>query len=534
MTPNRIGTMQENEKHGLSKDFDNFDLSIKLLGYCEKSIDSIGDIIRSGRVETLTELDGEFTIVYHYIMETGIITSRIGAIHYYYYYNGNQFYHGDQTIDIIKAANIQWLWDWESVGDLCDLENLTGNRTLHSQIRRVPAGSVLRVRESLLLRSSSLLDKFKVSESNPVDAIDIFNQETKRWASPDPYLSLSGGFDSRVILSSMLRQNIYPKVVTLGNEDTTDIQVASQIASKFGLRHIRITLALEDFLQCGEHVATITNGTKPACHWHTYLYPRKAGVPKDQTFFVGTLGEFARSYYFDKGFISLMAEGCSSYFQEKFWLLKLSRHRTFRESELTQLCDPLKNQINKEGTRKRAKRNAQMSTGEFLSGGTRYYLEQRVPNFYANGIRMYNDTSLWRSPFHNIKWLETIWNLNDNWKLGSNWHRLAIKRNYPELLGFPEEKGLSRTRMLSKAPPLYWLPTLQRKKYETYDLSQTWYRDNRIQSLLLDSHYYLDTFIEKRLTESIINEHRMYGTRTKAISFLLTLFFFQRTLTHRA
>ena len=127
--------------------------------------------------------------------------------------------------------------------------------------------------------------------------------------------------------------------------------------------------------------------------------------------------------------MSLLLDGFSEGSQEIFWVLKLRRHRTFTESEFDLLSDEFRKVIDDDAIKKRAERNVRYAKGEFLSGGSRYYLEQRVPNFYANGIRMYNDSTNWRSPFHNLEWLRTISGLNENWKLGSNWHRLAISRN---------------------------------------------------------------------------------------------------------
>lgn len=511
-------------------DLKNEELKTRIYGYCDKSIEAIECDIRKNRIDRLTELGGEYTLVYESFNEVVIVTSRIGAIHYFYFYDGQKFFHSEHILDIVEAAGLSWEWNWESLGDLCELENLTENRTLHRNVRRVPAGSILKFDGNLVLRSLKLLDLLKVEETNAVDAVDVFNSETLKWVGNNPYLSLSGGFDSRAILSSMLKQGVYPSLVTLGNETSSDVKVASQIAKNFSLNHILVELSIDDLLKNGQRIAYITNGSKPACHWHTYLYPKKASVPNDQSFFVGTLGEFARSYYFDKGFISLLAEGFPMFMQERFWMLKLSRHKTFKHSELTSLCDELKNQIDAKGTLCRARRNAKLASGEFLSGGTKYYLEQRVPNFYANGIRMYNDTSQWRSPFHNLEWLKIIWSLSDNWKLGSNWHRLAIKRNYPALLEFPEEKGLSRSRMLSKAPPLYWTSPVQRLKYDTYDLSETWYCKEEVQSFILDNHRELDDLIDRRLCEEILKEHKRYQTRTKAISFILTVLYFKKAI----
>ncbi|MFN9686869.1 MAG: asparagine synthase-related protein [Cyanobacteriota bacterium] len=509
---------------------ENQEIRVQIYGYCDKRKNEIEDMFIKKRTDLLIELGGEYTLVCESLNEVVIITSRIGAIHYFYYYDGYRFIHGQHVLEIVRDAGIDWDWNWESLGDLCELENLTENRTLHPHISRVPAGSIVRFDGNLTIRSQKLLDSLKITETNAVDAVNVFNSETIKWISDNPYLSLSGGFDSRAILSSMLTQSIYPTLVTLGNEKSSDVKVASQIAKAFCLKHILVELSVDDLLESGQRISFVTNGSKPACHWHTYLYPKKALVPKDQSFFVGTLGEFARSYYFDKGFLSLISEGFPNIMQEKFWMLKLSRHRTFKDSELTSLCDQLRSQINKNGTVKRARRNARLASGEFLAGGTKYYLEQRVPNFYANGIRMYNETGQWRSPFHNLEWLRIIWSLSDNWKLGSNWHRLAIRRNYPRLLGFPEEKGLSRRRMLSKAPPLYWAPPAQRMKYDTYDLSKTWYCNDQIQSFILDNHRELDSLIDRELTEEILKEHKRDQTRTKAISFILTILYFKKAI----
>lgn len=513
----------------------NIDVSpeLEVYGYCDLSRDTIKSFIQANDFSNLPRMGGEYTLVYKYKGEEGIITSMIGATQYFYYYDGLKFAHGKYVLDILAQLNLPWDWDWESVGDLCEQENLTQNRTMNKYVKRVPSGTILTFKDKLRQRTTNFLDSLLVRDANAVDAIDIFNAETSKLAGTKPILSLSGGFDSRVILSSMLKQNIFPIVVTLGKRDNSDMQVAQMIAKEFLLEHVRVELSLEDFLENAERIVTITNGSKPACHWHTYLYPKKASISKNQSFFVGTLGEFARNYYFDKGFLSLLNEFSPNFSQELFWRLKLSRHRTFLPSESKYLCDQLREEISTEGVKRRAHRNSLLSSGDFLSGGSRYYLEQRVPNFYANGISMYNDSSSWRSPFHNTKWLEIIWNLCDQWKLGSNWHRLAIKRNFPRLLSFPEEKGFSKRRMLSKAPPLYWLPAMQKSKYKSYDLSAGWYAEKRIHELILDNSSLLDDMLERRLCEAILNEHLMFQNRTRAISFLLTIIYFKIVLNRR-
>ena len=506
------------------------DIQVKIYGYCEYNEEFLKTLIRASKYKCIQDAKGEFTIVYIAPSEVQIITSNTGAMHYFYYYDGNRFSHGQHILEIVQELKLEWKWDWLSVGDLCEQENLTENRTMHKEIKRIPPGGILRFDGRLTVWSTSFIDTIKETDSNAVDAVDIFNEETSRWVSNNTFLSLSGGFDSRVILSAMLKEKIYPTLVTLGDQRSTDIQVAGRIANRFALQHRIVQLSLDDFFKEAEHISYITNGSKPACHWHTYLYPKKVGVGKDHTFFVGTLGEFARCYYLDKGIISILLDGFAGVTQEAFWRLKLKRHRTFKKTELNLLSDDLRGQLEEESMIERAQRNARLSRGGLLSGGCRYYLEQRVPNFYANGIRMYNDSTQWRSPFHNINWLKAIWCLSENWKLGSNWHRLAITRNYPELLNFPEEKGFDKRCMLRKAPPLYWVSRIQRMKYQTYDLSESWYAKDVIKEYIMDNIQFLDDVAHKSLCERILSEQQKNKSRTKAVSFLLTMLYFKRTI----
>lgn len=502
------------------------ELKVRLIGYCDKGIGEIEECIRSNRIKPLRMMGGEYTIVYTIGSSVGIITSPIGAMQYFYYYDGSNFYHGEEVLDIVKESGIEWEWDYESLGDLCELENLTEQRTLHKRIKRVPPFSVLLYKNKLIVFKNHLISTFKERVTSPTEAVRILNKETYKWASKSPYISLSGGFDSRVILSSMLRNDICPSVVTVGEEESTDVKVARSITKEYGLEHRVVQLTLDDLIDNGEEIARITNGSKPSCHWNTYLYPKKASIPKSESFYVGTLGEFARNYYFDKGIAAMLLDGLPEIVGYKFWEKKILRHRTFKEKELLMLSSCLHEQLNSNGVVNRARRNSMLGRGGFMERGTRYYLEQRVPSFYANGIKMYNSSGNWRSPFHNVAWLDVIWNLNEKWKLGSNWHRLAIERNWPGLMKFPEEKGFRKDIMQNKAAPFYWIPVMQRSKYKTYDLSDRWYKSKKIKEFLIDNSNMISELVHPKLVESILWEQEERGGRIKAISFLLTLVYF--------
>jgi asparagine synthase (glutamine-hydrolysing) len=502
----------------------NEPIAVKIIGYCELDKQALLKKFMEQGPGSLRDLRGEYTLAIEAGNECFIITSPVGAIHYFYALKDGKFYHSDKVVDILKDAKLEWKWDWQALGDLCQLENLTENATLHKDIRKVPPGSILRFKDGKVgLESIQYLDTVGRRKGDPDEALAALNDEVAFWAGDNPYLSLSGGFDSRLILSSLLKQGIKPHLITVGNDECTDVEVTSKIAARFGLRHDIVALTLEDFIAYGPEIARITNGTKPACHWHTYLYPLKAAIPKESVFFVGTLGEFARSYYFDKGALSQAADIFGEYSLLRFWNRKLNRHRTFSDTELQGLAPEFSEQINSAGTAGRARRLVGLCHKKFLSGLARFYFEQRVPNFYANGIKMYQATSNWRSPYHSRKWISAVWSLDNSWKLGSNWHRYAIRKNFPQLLDFPEQRGFLKNKMLPKAPPFYWTPFMRRLPYVGYDLSSGWFRDAGIQEFMRENIRAISDIIDDKTALNIIEAHRKGIDRTRAIAFLLSL-----------
>ena len=505
--------------------------SLRQIGYTEYSDQQLLELFLNQGVQALRDISGEYVLILEGDNECAIITSPVGAMHYYYYYDGNRFYHGTKIIDILNQAALPWQWNWSSLGDLCQLENLTNNQTLHSSIRRAPPGTSLYYRNSQLnLDIKCYIDSIPLLRPDPSAAVKAMNLEVSTWSGYNPYLSLSGGFDSRVILGSMLQQGIQPHLITMGNDQCSDVRTAKAIASEYSLTHDLVRITINDFFEHAARISFITNGTKTAWHWHTYLYPLKAQIPADSSFFVGTLGEFARSYYFDKGQLGQIAALNPNLALQRFWNMKLNRHPTFLPNELSALHSQFAEQLSTQGIHSRAHRLTSYCKKKFLPGLTRYYFEQRVPNFYANGIRMYMDSSRWRSPFHSRRWIDQIWNLPASWKLGSNWHRYAISMNMSKLLDFPEENGFVSSRMLKKAPPLYWTSAMRRTPYISYDLSSEWYRDPILQDFIYSNRQSIDDLIDPVLVASILSSHKSGNDRTRTLAFLLTMIYWKQNL----
>src|SRR5204863_8260238 len=119
-----------------------------------------------------------------------------------------------------------------------------------------------------------------------------FNAAVARWAAPDPIVSISAGYDSRTILSSLLKQGFRPHLAVMGFEGSTDVVVSRQIAESLGLTLSQVELAPEDYLEHGHVISTLTNGTKSAEHWHSFVFPSKSGLDSHHPYFLGANWEF--------------------------------------------------------------------------------------------------------------------------------------------------------------------------------------------------------------------------------------------------
>jgi hypothetical protein len=64
-------------------------------------------------------------------------------------------------------------------------------------------------------------------------------------------------------------------------------------------------------------------------------------------------------------------------------------------------------------------------------------------------------------------------------------------------------------------------------------MSAEWYADNRIKEIILDNSSFLDELIERRLCEAILKQHLSSRSRTRAISFLLTILYFKLALSRK-
>ena len=508
--------------------------SVKVVGPCPVRPEAIlATFLRHGPEELLS-LGTECVIVIEGDTECFIVCPPYGTCAYYYTIHNRQLFHADTVLEVLRQSGLEWSWNWKSLCDLFFFDHVLENETLHPAIHRVPYACVLHFRDGSLQesRSTPWEELHPLQHPDPAGALDAFNKATHDGLADAVTLSMSAGMDSRAILSSLLKGGCRPLLVVAGDsEDSTDVRVSKLIASALGLELVFVRLAAEQYLAAGEIITKLTNGAKGACHWHTYLYAREAKLTPHAPFFVGANGEFARSFYLDKGFAARAVDAVSPAARPLFWWLKLLKQRlvpAFKSDELGLICEDLANEYGRAPQRQRLSRLVRLCPGGLLAGLDRFYLEQRVRNFIGNGLKLYAASVSCRTPFLNRDWVTNIWNLPRSWKQDSRWHRFAIEQNCPQLLEYPEQGG--GDTMQAGPRPFYWTRNSAKYPKDPIVNYQRLFRNKAIREYILEHKTVVSELFEPRLVAKVMQEHDAGEDRTRALGILLTMIHWIRHL----
>ncbi|HEY8601875.1 MAG TPA: asparagine synthase-related protein [Thermomicrobiales bacterium] len=493
--------------------------TLTLTGYCSLPLSELTTRLVTQGLAVFTELEGDFAIVAETDDATFIATSQFGVTQYYYTIHNGQLFHGATVLDVLRHSGRGWTWHWGALADSIQLDHGLANDTLHPDIHRVPQSTVLHWSQGQM-RTIPLTPRFRESTpATPATALSAFNRSVATWATDRPVVAMSGGFDSRVILSALLREGVRPHLMTMGFPESTDVVIARAIAAEYSLPIDVVELRAEEYLTYGAQIVALTNGTKSAQNWHTFLSTRSAGLAVDDILLVGANGEYARTFYFDKGALAQAANFAPGRAIRGYWQRKLGR--VFTPAENATLHPRLRDEFGQAGQARRVERLAALCHERFLPGLDRFYLEQRVRNFIGNGLKLYQASATPRLPFVDREWVSAIGRLGRGWKMGSNWHRYALAQNAPRLLDFPEE-GQVAPHMAPRARPLYWAPLRKRAPVIGYGRMAEWFATDAIRDFIGDHAGAIEEAIPRTTSLGIIDEHRRTLGRMRAVSVLLS------------
>lgn len=118
-----------------------------------------------------------------------------------------------------------------------------GDRTLYRGISKLPAGAMVRLSSGTasLTSVSEFVPPGIVSVHEAVDSASLLlteYMESYLDDNPDATLQLTGGQDSRILLSAIpVSRRRSLRVITLRSADSDDVRIASRLASRYGMIH---------------------------------------------------------------------------------------------------------------------------------------------------------------------------------------------------------------------------------------------------------------------------------------------------------
>ncbi len=464
---------------------------------------------------------GEFSIAWQEGPGTKLLCSRNGLSQLFYCCTPQRLYFGGSVLEVVRKARLAWEWNWRSLACLAYFGHTVGDDTLHARVRRVGAGQIVGWRGGELSKTT-LAAPQTGSRDALVTAAEALCRFVETHGSDDAVLSMSAGFDSRVLLACFLECGIRPRLLVMGREDATDARVAETIAFTFALPLQIVDVPASDYFRCRQRIVSLTSGTKTWDHWHTYVYGQRAGLTRDDKLFIGSNGEFARSYYFDRGLPSLAASGMGSVAGQLFWGAKLRRR-----APLPSAADGLASELDYWFHDGKKELLAAITKGydlPFAEALDEFYLRERVRSFISNGLALVSDVCRPRTPFLDSEWINAVRQLPRRFRLADRWHRLALETLCPTLLNFPID---DTTRPMGSRPRIRnWLggaghgPTTH---YVDYD---SLFRSRDFLDYLFKTIGLIETVIEPEKARHWIRKCLSFSDRqatTRSLAYLATL-----------
>ena len=178
-------------------------------------------------------------------------------------------------------------------------------RTAHRDVRRLFGGSIHRFRAGVLVRSSNHwtaadAPRDRLEGADAADALHAaLGDAARRIHALEPRIlsDLTGGYDSRALLSGFLGAGIAPATTVSGSPDSGDVTIAARIAELAGLQHCWTPSRPATSLADVERVMPFTDGEYDAVEYAPILSAQAASVPEHGISVAGSAGEITRGRF---------------------------------------------------------------------------------------------------------------------------------------------------------------------------------------------------------------------------------------------
>jgi asparagine synthase (glutamine-hydrolysing) len=193
----------------------------------------------------------------------------------YYAWDEELFVFSTKFFPLLKSGFISWDIDCRAVIDFFAYEHLTGDRTFANCVKTLPPGSVLTAKggclrhevycsplefkaDNLTLteRSDALYDALRSAVSRAVEGARRVG------------VTLSGGLDSRALLSCALDVGADVRAFTFGVRESRDVLYARQMSEATGTPHVVVEADGSHLTRWLNHAVFVNGGMVSCSHCH--------------------------------------------------------------------------------------------------------------------------------------------------------------------------------------------------------------------------------------------------------------------------
>jgi hypothetical protein len=405
--------------------------STRVVGYSASSPNEILDTALRGH--DWTAFAGDYIVVAERSGSVHLLSSTIAARPYFYsVHPEGGFVHGANVFKVHAARGTPWEWSGRALRSVALYGHTIGRDTLHPRIYRMPAATHLHWNGSQLVERTMqpLVQRRTVKPSAALEAsFDALVASFVDLPAGPLTVSLSAGYDSRLLFALALEHRYPLRVVSMGTPESTDLQIARRLAERSGLPLSTVVLAPEDYRSVASAATWATGGTKTAENWHTAIYPLKAGMHHSEVHLVGSNGEFARTFYLPQTLLSerqlRVLSALPGQVNDAYWMMRLLRRRVKFSSALSFISAASLKQLFADVMEAQRDLPRAPTFGDQLD---LTYALSRVRHFIGNGLALYSMNGQPCSPFLDRRWIEAAYALPRKCKVQCAFHLYALSR----------------------------------------------------------------------------------------------------------
>ncbi|MCK9280797.1 MAG: hypothetical protein M0P71_09260 [Melioribacteraceae bacterium] len=389
---------------------------------------------------------GHYVIIKWDKKNLSIYTDQLGLRDIYISKNCSKIYFSTRIDWLTKFVEAKI--NFETFGSRWLLYNQISSESVLSNIKRLSAGESAKI-DLINLTINYASNDFMptISDTNSEISIDQFSERldkliqvplsTNRKIS----LSLSGGMDSRVLLSSLIKNVKFDlwDSHTFGEEDHPDFTISKKIVDQFNFTHKGFNRKrqspdiyideLNDF--CGETI--VNNSASSIVHLNNYLMLRDW---KEITIIDGGYGEMWRREFYNR----LLIKGKVSVLERKYNKilphLKLFKADIFSEEINAIMWKGCNNQL--EAIFERLPDVEKIGVENWLD---LFAFKARLPNYFGHEQSRIDAVVQTYMPFIQIPLLKDLYAIPINKKKNAKLFRQIIKNNSRELSKYWLAKG---------------------------------------------------------------------------------------------